>query len=291
MKTARGKLVPFNYEAEEFDLRHVKKDKVHGFVLRYQDRAKKSIDRWYARQIDSDSLVAVDRITNEQIRIPTSVVSFGLRSSSNVNTLDVSDESDFLLLSQFKGIERVCPGLNASTFEKWQKKVKERASNLLIARRFVLPAPGLSVLAFYSSRPIVGVDLWSIKELYDEDAKILALWFNNSVNLLQVYVLRTLDTWMKIHDYTLNEFLILNFTKLSQKEKQELIDLFNEVKATRLPSILEQLKQRNPVRHKIDATILKVMGFAESEIDKLLDELYSLLGDEIKRLKIFMIPK
>lgn len=288
VKTAHGKLVPFNYEAEEFDLRHVKKDKVHGFVSRYQDRAKKSIDRWYASQVDSDSLVAVDRITNEQIRIPLSTFSFGLRSSSAVNTIDVSDEADFLVTSKFEGMNIVYPGVDERVLEKWQRKVKDRASNLLIARGFVLPAPGLSVLAFYSNKPLVGVDLWSIKGVTDKNAQILALWFNSTVNLLQVYVLRTLDTWMKIHEYTLNEFLTLNFTKLRKKEKQELLNLFDEVGTTKLPSILEQLKQRHSIRRKIDTTILKILGFTENEIEELLDELYPLLIDEIERLRIFM---
>jgi hypothetical protein len=288
IKAADGKLTPFSFEAQEFDLRDVKIGRVHGFVLRYQNRAKKPLDRWYASQIDSDSLVAVDRITNEQIKIPLSMFSPGLRSSSGVNTIDVSDEADFLVMSKFEKMKTVYPDIDERVLEKWRKKIKERAANLLIARRFVLPAPGLSAVAFYSSRPLVGVDLWSIKKETDEDARILALWFNSTINLLQVYTLRALDTWMKIHDYTLKEFLILNLTKL---EREKLLELFDEVKSTALPSIFEQLKQKNPMRRKIDAAVLKVLGFNGNEIDDLLNELYPLLVDEFERLKIFMKSK
>ena len=231
---------------------------------------------------------AVDRITNEQIRIPLSTFSFGLRSSSAVNTIDVSDEADFLVMSKFEGMNTVYPDIDERVLDKWRRKVKDRASNLLIARRFVLPAPGLSILAFYSNKPLVGVDLWSIKGATDKDAQILALWFNSTVNLLQVYILRVLDTWMKIHDYTLKEFLIPELTKL---ERKELLELFNEVRSVRLPSISEQLKQRDSIRRKIDAAILRVLGFDENEIDNLLSEIYPLLVDEIERLKIFMTSK
>jgi hypothetical protein len=200
----------------------------------------------------------------------------------------VSNESDFIVSDYFENINKVCPDILKDTLDKWKSKVHERASNCLIVRRFVLPTPGLSFLAFYSDKPIVGADMWCVKGLSDEDAKILALWFNSTLNLLQVYVLRTLDTWMKIHDYTLKEFLTLDTTKLDPEARKELLELFDEVGTVKLPSILQQLEQNNPIRCKIDKAILKILGFNEKEIDGLLNELYTLLTDEIKRLRIFM---
>jgi len=169
--------------------------------------------------------------------------------------------------------------------------VESRASNLLIARRFVLPAPGLSVLAFYSDNPMVGVDMWSIKGLSNEEAKLQALWFNSTLNLLQVYLLRTLDTWMKIHDYTLNEFVFLNTEKLTQKERTELLMLFDKIGHTELPSILTQLKQKHNLRRELDMAFLKIFGYDETDARRLLDQTYELLSEEIIRLKIFMKEK
>jgi len=214
-----------------------------------------------------------------------------LRSSSGVKTIDVSTRTDFIIIKKFRDLNKVCPGIKRTTLKKWKEKVEARASNFLIARRFVLPAPGLSVLAFYSDKPMVGVDMWSIKGLSNEEAKLQALWFNSTINLLQVYLLRTLDTWMKIHDYTLNEFVSINTGKLTQKERKELLRLFDQFGNTELPSILTQLKQRHDLRMRLDMAFLKIFGYNETDARRLLDQIYAILSEEIIRLKIFMKEK
>ena len=287
-KRAGNKLVRLKYNAQRFDLGHLKKDNIHGFVVRYRDRARKRTDRYYVTEITRQTVVAKDRFLLEEARIPLSSLGYGLRSSSGVKTIDVSAHTDFVVLSKFKHIIKVCPTVTDITLRKWKEKVEEKASNFLIARRFVLPAPGLSVLAFYSDTPIVGVDMWCIKELPREEAKLQALWFNSTLNLLQVYLLRTLDTWMKIHDYTLEEFLSLNTKVLTEKQKKGLLTLFEEIGTIELPSIVGQLKQKHPMRSKLDKTLLNILGYTENEADNLLDKLYPLIIDEIERLKIFM---
>jgi type I restriction-modification system DNA methylase subunit len=287
MSTAQQRMCTFQFDIDRFDLAHVKKNKTHGFILRYENRLKKA-DHWYVQRFEKDGVVVKDKISGEELLIPYSALLHGLRSPSKVSTIDVSNESDFIVGDYFEGVNKVCHGISKDTLNKWKSKVQERASNCLIARRFVLLAPGLSLLAFYSDKPLVGADMWCVKGLSGENAKILALWFNSTLNILQIYVLRTLDTWMKIHDYTLKEFLTLDMTKLDEETKKKLLELFNEVSTVKLPSLLQQLKQNHPIRRKIDKTILKILGFNEEEIDELLNELYILLADEIERLKIFM---
>jgi tRNA1(Val) A37 N6-methylase TrmN6 len=287
MTATQRKLCRFQFDIDRFDLAHVKKGEIHGFILRYENRMKKA-DRWYVQRFKENGVIVIDKISGEELLIPLSALAYGLRSSSKVSTLDVSDESDFIITTYCENINKICHDISKGTLDKWRDKIYERASNCLIARRFVLSAPGLSLLAFYSSKPIVGADMWCVKGLSDEDAKILVLWFNSTVNLLQVHVLRTLDTWMKIHDYTLKEFSVLDLTKLNQNVKKELLELFGEVSNIKLPSILQQLKQNHPIRRKIDGVILKILGFDEKEVDSLLNELYTLLVDEIERLEIFM---
>lgn len=285
---AGNKLIQLKYNAQEFDLRHVKKDNVHGFVLRYHERAKKRIDRYYVSKITGKTIVAKDRLLHEEAKIPLSSLGCGLRSSSGVKTIDVSTEADFIVLSKFKDVNKVCPTITDETLKKWNDKIAGRASNFLIARRFVLPAPGLSVLAFYSDKPVVGVDMWCIKGLPKKEAKLQALWFNSTLNLLQVYLQRTLDTWMKIHDYTLNEFLSLNTKELNQEDRKELLTLFKEVGTVKLPSILGQLKQKHSMRQKLDKTFLRILGYTEDEANHILNRVYPLLIAEIEKLKVFM---
>jgi len=287
-QVAKDKLIHMDYDAQEFDLRHVKQENVHGIVVRYPERARRRNDRYYVTKIQKKALIAKERFFNEEAKIPLTSLSYGLRSSSGVRTVDVSTQTDFVIIKNFGDLNKVCPGIKKTTLKKWKEKVESRSSNLLIARRFVLPAPGLSVLAFYSDKPMVGVDMWSIKGLSNEEAKLQALWFNSTLNLLQVYLLRTLDTWMKIHDYTLNEFVFLNIGELSQKERKELLTLFDEFGNTELPSILTQLKQKHNLRRKVDMAFLKIFGYDETDARRLLDQIYELLSEEIIRLKIFM---
>jgi len=67
-----------------------------------------------------------------------------------------------------------------------------------------------------------------------------------------------------------------------------LFEAFDEVKYTDFPSILEQLKTKFPARLTIDKAILRVLGFGDDEINRLLDYLYPALANEIQQLKTLM---
>lgn len=131
---AKDKLVHPNYNAQEFDLRHVKQDNVHGFVVRYPERARRINDRYYVIKIEKNNLVAKDRLLNEEAIIPLSCAGYGLRSSSRVRTIDVSTRSDFIVVAKFGDLSKVCPTITKATLKKWKEKVEAKASNFLVAR-------------------------------------------------------------------------------------------------------------------------------------------------------------
>jgi len=280
------KLTKLKLDAQEFDLKCVTQNNVSGFVVRSFERTKELVDRYYAVKVTKERILAKDRMSKDEVEIPVSSVGYGLRSSSGIKTIDVSNKEDFIVLSKFRDANRVLPGITDKTLESWKHIVEERATNFLIARRFALPIPALSALAFYSDNPIVGVDMWSIKGLSNEEAKLQTLWFNSTPNLLQVYMLRTSDAWIEIHDYTLNELNFLNMEKLSQTQRTELMTLFREISASELPSILTQLEEKHPLRLRLDIAILKILDYDEAEAIKILNQLYPLLVEEIKKLKV-----
>jgi ferredoxin-type protein NapH len=277
------KLTKLKFDPQKFDLGSVSKKNVSGFVVRSIKRVKTPVDRYYAVRIIEQRIVAKDRMLNEEVEIPVSSVGYGLRSSSYIKTFDLSNKEDFIILSKFSNANKVIPRITDKTLKSWKRKVEEKATNFLIARRFVLPAAGLSALAFYSNNPIVGVDMWSIKGLSNEEAELQTLWFNSTPNLLQVYILGTLDTWMEINEHTLCELNFLNTKKLSETQRMELMNLFKEIGVAELPSILSQLEDKNPLRLKLDIAILKILGYNEAEAIKSLNQLYSLLVEEIKK--------
>jgi hypothetical protein len=132
--------------------------------------------------------------------------------------------------------------------------------------------------------------LWSLKGVSEEEARILSLWFNSTPNLLQVYLQRmeTRGTWMEINDGMINDFLLLDTHSLKKNERGNLLDLFEQMKNTEFPSILEQLKTTFAPRKELDTILLHFLGYSDKEVDQLLKYLYPALANEIGKLKTMM---
>jgi hypothetical protein len=114
-----------------------------------------------------------------------------------------------------------------------------------------------------------GQNLWSLKGIKEGEAKILTLWFNSTLNLLQVYLQRmeTGGTWMEINSAMISDFYILNVDLLSSDEKSQLVDLFESLRKIPFPSILDQLKTSFAPRKEIDLAILRLMGYSKNDAE------------------------
>ena len=264
------------------------------FVIRDSNRALKSYDLWVAEKIEDKKILARNRITNEAFEIGNRKVCHGIRRASGMGTIDVSNSQDYIVIEPFEGIERFLPSKSVNNFlrhiKSWKKYVRSRFGRFMISRRFDLSATGTCLLAYYSSEPTTGQNLWSLKQVDQDDAKILALWFNSTPNLLQVYLERmeTRGAWMEINDGMINDFMLLDIASLNRNEKKHLLDLFEKIGKTEFPSILEQLKTKFAPRKEIDTLLLQIMGYSDKEADNLLDYLYPALAGEIERLKTLM---
>jgi hypothetical protein len=95
------------------------------------------------------------------------------------------------------------------------------------------------------------------------------LWFNSTLNLLQVYLQRmeTGGTWMEINSAMISDFYILNVDLLSSDEKSQLVDLFESLRKIPFPSILDQLKTSFAPRKEIDLAILRLMGYSKNDAE------------------------
>ena len=216
-----------------------------------------------------------------------------------MNILDLSNTYDFIVTDLFPDIESFFLDVKTTKLFKqnvkqWKKYVKSRMANFVISRRFDLSAPGTMHLAWFSATPITGQNLWSIQGI-PADFFIpffipLLLWFNSSINLLQLYLNRTetRGAWMELNEYGLKELLILNPETLTDAEKQKLLNIFSQIKEKPFPDILTQLKQPFAPRIEIDKTMLEVLGFKKEEIEEILNSLYPLLANEIEQLKALM---
>jgi len=264
------------------------------FIVRNPKRALKSHDLWFAEKVVKGDIVAKSRLTGETIEISSEKLCHGIRRASGMKNLALSDIQDFIIVGAFEGLDKILSTSSLQSFKKhskaWKEYVRSRFGRFLISRRFDLSAKGTHLLAFYSDEPTSGQNLWSLKGVDEDKAKIFTLWFNSTLNLLQVYLHRveTRGAWMEINKGMIEDFSLLNLTSLNENEVDRLLELFEEVKNIEFPSVTDQLQNRFHGRVKIDRTFLQILGFSDREIEKILDFLYPALASEIYQLKTLM---
>jgi len=264
-------------------------------ILADELTAIKKSDVWVVTKVREKTLTVKHRFLNREMDIPLTSVYPALRRISRVKRLDVSDNLDYVVSKKFQKLEEFLEiSMKKKTTHfigKWGKYVEDRLGNFIVVRRMDISASGSTLLAFYSSVPEAPPGTsWSIRVPSDDDAKVLSLFFNSSLNILQTLINRkeTRGAFLQIDEYTLKEFQVLDARKLSEPERKTLLEAFNEVKDTDFPSILEQLKTKFPARLAIDKAVLTVLGFGDDEINRILDYLYPALANEIEQLKTLM---
>jgi len=290
-KGASGKLMSLLSYLKKVDghiLRFDYKPPYHGTFLLEPFRAIKKVDQWIVKGVDRKLLTIENRFTKEELKVPINVLDRGLRRPARTNKLDITQILDYVITAKFEKVERLLK--NPSALKEWRDYVKPRLANLLISRRFDISAPGTILIAYHSLVPAVGVDMWNIKGIPEADAKILSLWLNSTPYLLATIVHRTetRGAWMKLHEYALQESLILNPNALSEGDRRILLEIYDKTKDQPFPSLLQQLKAKFALRVEIDKAVLRVLGFGDDEIDRILDYIYPALAKEIEQLKTLM---
>jgi hypothetical protein len=229
------------------------------------------------------------------VNIPLGSVAPSLRRHSGVDCLDVTEKSDFLITDTFSCIEDFFEDKKLmQRFKRnkksWKDYVKRRQGRVFVARKFDLSAPGTRLIGFYSSVSLVPGEFWLLRNLNSELSKVLSIWFNSTPNLIQMFLNRTetRGAWMKTDIEALKEMYVIDPRTIGRKEINELLEIFDSIATLSLPNITEQLRTAHFARKRIDETILKIIGFSESETDNILALTYPALYNEIDKLKTLM---
>jgi hypothetical protein len=204
----------------------------------------------------------------------------------------LSETLDFMIVEPFQGYEAMFEGKKPEkSLHLWNEYVNNRQANLVFIRRFNISAPLTILFSHFSPQPFAASKMmYCVRDVSDSDAKILALWFNSTLNVLQVLLERieTGGAYIGLSKYSLLDSYILNPSKLSREQKDSILNLYERIKAVEFPSLLKQLENRFPARVEIDKLMLGVLGFGGDEINRLLDYLYPVLANEIQQLKTLM---
>lgn len=212
-----------------------------------------------------------------------------LRTLTNADSFYVGKNSDYFVQEEFDGFDSLLG------FSKWkdkksfdwiyvQKGVANKGTYLALARRFRPNSKSTHFFAFFSEKKFITPHTFKIVKTNVEDARIQSLFLNSVVGIMNVVLLReqTTEGFTDIMESDLDSFTVFNPKMLSKEDKVSLTNLFNDLKETRFPSILEQMEKRCFARLKLDETILGVLGMTKKEIDEWLPRVYSTLIEELK---------
>lgn len=265
------------------------------FILSHESRARRSEDRWVVSRIIQKAgkkiLIVHNRHSpDEELKIPFNALNNSLRSLSGLMTIDLKPIEEFVVIAKFRGDNKFFKGTQSSikVLPQWKKYVLSRKGSVILQRRFVLPAPGTYNLAYYSQEPLSGPGTgWIVSGLDAESAKILCLWFNSTLNLLQILFERIEDVWIDLHQYLLKEMKVLDIEKIRTKDREQLLALFNEFSQTEMPSLIDQYRTGSPppIKQALDRLLLNILGYSSTAIESELKELYLVLGEILERFE------
>lgn len=268
-------------------------------VINGESRAIKKHDFWVIKEKSKRKIVAENRFSHISFDIPFVRVSPNIRRYAGLEHFDISNETDYVITKQFNKLDNF---LEASEIEinerkeatnivrsgEWEEFVEKHSAKVALIYRARITGASLHNLAFYSDRKMFfGGSFWMISLNNDVQAKLLTLWLNSSLNIFQIFIERkeTEGSWIWLDNYILREFLIPDFSNLSKKDRITLLDVFEKLGKTSMPSLLEQIKTKNKTRMEMDRAFLRLLGMAEEEMSDFLDNLYSILAREFDKLQ------
>lgn len=226
---------------------------------------------------------------NKSIEIPKDATKPALRTSTGIKSIDVTRHYDYIITKKYPDFSKVL------MFSKWKGKFNWRLiqdkikmvgeSRIVIPDKIRLSSENTNVLGIYSDKPLILSNLFfTYTDLNKGKCKILALSLNSVLTLSQFIVFKseTLGGYIRLsaNDWALTTQL--DYQKLTEKNKESLIGLFDELRNVEFPSIIEQLESRFWARVKLDKAILRIVGFDTSDIDNWLPRIYDSLVNELK---------
>jgi hypothetical protein len=274
----------------------------HGFMQKGLMRGLK--DQWQVVDEQDTYITVRNIISKDTINIDKSKLIRAFRRPAQLKKMNVSDDADYLIAEYFEDIKRLAkPVVGGSNAEKisesdvneWKLKAIDNASRISYAYKVDITATGTSHVAFYAKYPMTGLNIRSLKTkisvyesapvLTSNDEKIIVLWLNSTFGILNLLRERieTRGGFFSIDNYVFDDMLVPDIKQLTEYEKDELTTLFDKICDVEMPSILEQLTTRNPIRREIDELFMRILG-----INTNLSNLYNKVLNEIEILKNLM---
>jgi len=302
MQRANQKLIIFNEYLSENNLTVVRGIETRSkqdipvqamSIASNEQSLSRTVYQWIIKSLTEKNIVTENRFTRATVRIPLKACVPALITYAGKKKMRISETTDFEVISDFDESKNFFsidkPERILSLLNQWRAYVTSRMGNVFICRRYVPFAPSTIHTCYYSETLAAPLGtMWSLRMTSKENAKIITLWMNSSLHVSQILLNKIEDVWIDVHKYVLDNFLIVNPNALSKAEREILLQLFDKISNLEFPSLANQIKEIFPLRRKIDEVFLRVLGFGDDEINRILDYLYPALANEIQQLKTLM---
>jgi hypothetical protein len=212
-------------------------------ILAAPDTEVRRNDLWVVTE-DDDPLTVEHRHIGESVEIPrSSVEPYFLRKPYRMKT-DVSDIPEYTVVRPFDELDRFLSLAEQDGIpDGWEKHLDEKAAHMAIPETVDLTAPGTRHPVYYSDSQRVWHRMWMPSDLTSWEARVLTLWFDSSIGILQFLLTRVPGRggWTKYRRYSQSRFYTLDPDVLSDDDCDKLERVWNEWKETECPSLVEQL--------------------------------------------------
>lgn len=237
------------------------------------DRMAKNTDVLLIEKVSKSDIVVSDIRTGNKFIVPRKATTPSLRRLSEIATMDVTDETDYVIVNKFTGLDTIYDTIYPQDkvaklkvrLDEWSQKVDSCKTRMVLARRIDLAAAGTRHIAFVSEEPaFIMANSWGIRCKDEEIYPILSLWLNSTIMLLEILGLRskTRGSFGQIDKVQMESFIMPDFTKLDENLKKKGEMLFAKLSKLPFPSIMEQLENNFQGQCDIDDFVLQILGLA-----------------------------
>lgn len=257
------------------------------FITRPIDSSRVERAFMVLKNEDKDSIEAQINDTPVVLNIPLSKLHHALRTLTGVKSFNV-EGIDYILTQkpdQFNQVLQLSKWKGDFNWFEHGKNVEKKLSFVVVGRRFRPNSKNTHHFAFYSKDKILAPHTFKILKFPDaKNGLIQTLILNSSITMSNILSFREQTTggFTDIMESELVSFDIFNLKNINTEQKVLLETLFSALKNKEFPSILEQYTSNNKERRLLDATILEILGIEKSKIDKILDELYVAIFEELQ---------
>ena len=224
---------------------------------------------WFFVKQDKANISITNSKTNAKLKIPNSSIKFGLRRLGKINTISANDKLDYIVCKKFKEIDKFLSTPIIDNFEEWEKITQKKSSKLAFVRRFSLGGKSMSVCAIVSDEEFTPTQTMTIiTHISTDDAKILALWLNSSLHILQMIVERveTEGAYMELPEWAMKELFIINPDSLTNIQRKKILKIYEKISNIEFPSLVQQLKEGFSSRDEIDQVFLDILEIKDTKI-------------------------